>query len=91
MNSRQQKQAMIMLVNLLEAIDELTQEAGYAISGHLYAALQGIMSLEQYQDCLRALRESDLITVESNHTIKSTEYAHNLLQQRKESKHETIN
>lgn len=51
------------------AVAQAIQELGEVPSGHLYANLMGVLSLEQYQAIIQTLKDQKLIS-ESMHLLK---------------------
>jgi hypothetical protein len=69
--NKQQIDATIKTAQAIaESIRECTRSQGYAISGHLYAALSSIgISLEQYETFLTILINGKLVKRNADHTI----------------------
>jgi len=55
---------------VVTAIAETIRELKEVPSGHLYAALMGKMSLEEYEQIIRIIEGADLIKVERSHLIR---------------------
>jgi hypothetical protein len=57
-----------VLVKIAGAVAEAIKELGQVPSGHLYAALMGQMSLDDYNAVLSMLRRQKLVRV-NNHLV----------------------
>lgn len=56
-------------VKQLAALAEAIREVGEIPSGHLYAQVMGVMSLEAYASAIRALKNAKLVE-EKNHLLR---------------------
>lgn len=54
--------------NVVAALAEAIRELGEVPSGHLYARLMSVLSLEDYQTAINLLQGAELISV-NNHLI----------------------
>ena len=57
-------------LKVVMAVTETIRELKEVPSGHLYAALMGHMSLEEYESILRVIEGADLIKVDRSHLIR---------------------
>jgi len=65
-----QNSARAQALAVVKAIGASIRELKEVPSGHLYAALCGKLSLDQYQGVLSILREAKEITIDKNHLIR---------------------
>jgi hypothetical protein len=58
-------------LSILMAVAEAIKDLGSVPSGHLYATLMGHLSLDQYQQVIRVLKQAGLVK-EENHLLTYT-------------------
>lgn len=62
------KQNVQSAIQIAKAVADTIREAGSVPSGHLYAVLCGLLTLEQYQRVIEVLKSTGLV-IESNHLL----------------------
>ena len=62
------KDVLAARLHFIRILADSVKEAGRIPSGHLYAAVMGIATLEAYQSCVETLKRSGLIK-EVNHEL----------------------
>ncbi len=62
------KQQLQSAFDKVAALAEAIHSLGRVPSGHLYAQVMGVMSLAEYESCIRALKGAKLVS-ESNHEL----------------------
>lgn len=58
------------VLDIVLAVCEAIRELGEVPSGHLYARLMGMLSLEQYTRILDVLKNAGLVKEENSHLLK---------------------
>lgn len=63
------RQLLTIIDAVAEAIRDMTALHGYAISGHLYANLCGLLSLKTFQAVIQFLKRAGLVSEANNQLV----------------------
>jgi hypothetical protein len=63
------KEKVSAAVKVIAAIAEAIRELGEVPSGHVYAVVQNVVSLDQYEKCIQILVNAKLVRKDPSHLL----------------------